>query len=301
MDDLQLTISRFLDGELTDDETCQLAQALHTNVEALDQFLLSNYIHYQLLDWMDQERIPDHAAGKLLAAEELTGQEVGVASGRSSRISPGLEISSSNGRSRRTNAARSWLRSWGAIAATLVVAACIGSVAYLYATRPVYVGLLSDATNCNWGTTNRGLAVGAMLESGEQLELVKGNAVITFSSGAKLMLEGPTTLEIVSPMEVRLTAGFVAAKVPRQAVNFKVDTSLARFVDLGTEFTLDLKADKAFVLHVFEGMVEVRVDERFGKAAQRPARISDVHAVSFDVTSDDIKPYDFQPGKKMPF
>jgi ferric-dicitrate binding protein FerR (iron transport regulator) len=125
--------------------------------------------------------------------------------------------------------------------------------------------------------------------------------VITFSSGAKLMLEGPATLRIHSPMEVELVGGQVAAKVPRQAVGFKVDSSLAEFIDLGTEFTVDLKADKSFTLHVFDGMVELRLDERFGKAAKKPARISEVRAVSFDTEWDDIKPLHFEEGKDMPF
>jgi hypothetical protein len=295
MDDLQLTISRFLDGELTDDETRELAGVLHTNVESLDQFLLSNYIHYQLLDWMDQERIPDQVVNGSI--ETMSGASAG---NRGAKISPGSDVSAPSTSLSRQSGSR-WVQTWAALAASLMIATCIGSVAYLYLTRPAYVGLLSDATNCSWGSANRGLPVGTMLQSGQELELVEGAAVITLSSGAKVMLEGPTTLQIVSPMEVRLLGGTVAAKVPRQAVNFKVATSLAQFIDLGTQFTLNLTADKAFVLHVFEGMVEVRVDERFGKAAKRPARIADVRAVSFDVKSGDIETFEFQAGKQMPF
>jgi ferric-dicitrate binding protein FerR (iron transport regulator) len=287
MDDLQLSISQFLDGELSDDETQQLAEYLHTNVESLDQFLMSNYIHYQLLDWMDQDRLPDHAVDGLLA----DGDDSAV----------GGVTHPTAKRPTATPRASRWLRSWGALAATLLVAATIGSLAYVMASRQDYVGQLSDTTNCSWGSANGALAVGAMLESGQQLELVKGNAVITFSSGAKLMMEGHTTLRIHSPMEVELLGGQVAVKVPRQAVGFMIDSSLADFIDLGTAFTLDLKAEKSFNLHVFEGLVELHLDERFGKAAKRPARIAEVRAVSFDVKSGDIETMHFEEGKDMPF
>jgi ferric-dicitrate binding protein FerR (iron transport regulator) len=287
MDDIQLSISRFLDGELSDDETRELAESLNTNVESLDQFVLSNYIHYQLLDWMDQDRFASRSVNGMIEQEELTtADDVSQRPVERTAAAP---------------KASGWMRTWGALAATLLIAATIGSLAYVLAPRPNYVGLLSDATNCSWGSANGAMAVGSMVVSGQDLELVKGNAVITFSSGAKLMLEGPTTLRIDSPMEVELFGGRVAAKVPRQAVGFKVDSSLAEFIDLGTEFTVDLKADKSFTLHVFDGMVELRLDERFGKAAKKPARISEVRAVSFDAAWDDIKPVHFEEGKNMPF
>jgi hypothetical protein len=218
-DDLQLSISQFLDGELSEDETRQLAEILQTNVGSLDEFLLSNYIHYQLLDWMDHDRFPDTAVCGLLDEEEAAAWDEKVGRGAETPLA---------------SRANRWLRSWGAIAATLLVAATVGALGYVIASRPDYVGLLSDATNCSWGSANGALPVGSMVESGQQLELVQGNAVITFSSGAKLMLEGHTTLRIHSPMEIELLGGQVAVKVPRQAVGFKIDSSLAEFIDLGT-------------------------------------------------------------------
>jgi hypothetical protein len=89
--------------------------------------------------------------------------------------------------------------------------------------------------------------------------------------------------------------------VPRQAIGFIVDNSLARIVDHGTAFTLSLKAEKSFQLEVFEGLVEVQLNERFGKAAQQPCWVADIHAVTFDVQSADIAKMPFEKGKEMPF
>jgi ferric-dicitrate binding protein FerR (iron transport regulator) len=125
--------------------------------------------------------------------------------------------------------------------------------------------------------------------------------VITFASGVKLLVEGPTSLKLESASNVRLIDGRVAAKVPRHAVGFAVTSTLARVVDLGTQFSLSLHAEKSFDLHVFEGLVELQLDKRFGEAVHKPAYVSAIHAVTFDVAAGDIKNIEFEPGKQMPF
>ena len=82
---------------------------------------------------------------------------------------------------------------------------------------------------------------------------------------------------------------------------FTVTSSLARFVDLGTAFTLKLDAEDAFELHVFEGLVELQLDKRFGEGVHQPVRVAEVCAVSFDVEAGDVSPLKFEEGKKMPF
>ena len=141
----------------------------------------------------------------------------------------------------------------------------------------------------------------ALLHKGQNLVLAKGSAVITFASGAKVYLEGPTSLRLSSVNELELISGQIAAKVPHQAVGFAVTSSLGRIVDLGTAFTLSLEAEKSFELHVFEGLVELQLDERFGPAAHLPVRVAQIHALSFDVKSGDITPMEFKQGKSMPF
>jgi ferric-dicitrate binding protein FerR (iron transport regulator) len=131
--------------------------------------------------------------------------------------------------------------------------------------------------------------------------LSEGSAVITFASGARVYLEAPTSFRLSSLNELELINGKIAAKVPRQAVGFTVTNSLGRIVDLGTAFTLSLKAKKSFELYVFEGLVELQLDERFGAAAHQPVRVAQIHALSFDVDSGDVSPIEFQPGKSMPF
>jgi hypothetical protein len=191
--------------------------------------------------------------------------------------------------------------SLGALAATLLIAASISVVAYVISSRPNYVGQLTDATGCQWAVSPSGIQVGTFLETGQDLSLTRGRAIITFATGAKLLMEGPTTLRLTSSNEILLIDGKIAAKVPRPAIGFTVKTSLARFVDLGTAFTLTLRAEKKFELHVFEGLVELRLDERFGEKVHTPVRVAAVHAQKFNVGDPDVTPIAFEEGKQMPF
>jgi ferric-dicitrate binding protein FerR (iron transport regulator) len=201
---------------------------------------------------------------------------------------------------RETATKRSRLWSIGVLAATLLVAASISLVAYMVAARPVIVAQLTQATGTRWDNANAQFIVGSLLEAGQDLKLLQGSALITFSSGAQLLLEAPVSLRLDSAMAVHLQNGRIAAKVPTTARDFTVTSSLARFVDLGTAFTLKM-AEKSFELHVFEGLVELQLDKRFGEAVNQPLRVAEVHAVTFDIESGDVAKLEFEAGKQMPF
>ncbi len=280
MESTQQLISGYIDGELTDNEAAQLATSLQTDSVALDRFVFSNFIHSQLLDWMNEPLARDDAV-----ADAAVGR------------SPFSEFP----RSTRLSRFRRHLRTWAALAAVLLVAASIGTAVYVIKSRPVYVGTLTDSTNCRWSAESAKPAVGSFLEDGRELELLTGRAVITFASGAKLLLEAPASVRLDSQSEVHLEAGRIAAKVPIQAIGFTVNSTLARFVDRGTAFALNLNAEESFQLHVFEGMVEVRLDPRFGEPAKRPASIAEVRAIKFDIKSGDLEFMEFEEGKQMPF
>jgi FecR protein len=298
MDSTHLLISRYLDGELTDEEVARLAAVLETDVASIDRLVFSSFIHAQLLNWMDQH--PEQCDDRATPIDE---QELARTRQWPKKISP-IADSNKNSFSRGQPfviKARRRLLSFGSLAAALLIGASISVVAYVIASRPVYVGQLTDATGCKWGASPAEIGVGTFLESGRDLELIEGRAVITFASGAKLFLEGPTSLRVNSTTEVHLMNGRLAAKVPRQAIGFTVASSLARFVDLGTAFTLTLNAEKSFALEVFEGLVELKLNKRFGEAVHKPAYVSAVHSITFDVNASDITWVPFEEGKKMPF
>jgi ferric-dicitrate binding protein FerR (iron transport regulator) len=296
MDNVQLLVSGYLDGELTESEADQLAAELENDSAAIDWFVLNNFVHSQLLEWMNQKHVPSGAvaaAADSPTIDEFRDDEYLVSPGR---LTFDAEKQTDRGATHRR-------RSWAFPAAGAIVAASIAVALFIVQSRSVFVGTLTEANNCRWGSAPAGLAVGSFLEDGQKLELMKGRAEITFRSGAKLLLEAPVSVQLESANELRLNNGRIAAKVPRQAIGFTVNSSLASFVDLGTAFTVDLEAEKSFKLLVFEGLVEVGLDKRFGTAANRPVRIAEVRAVTFDIDSDsrDVEAMPFPEGMQMPF
>lgn len=112
--------------------------------------------------------------------------------------------------------------------------------------------VLANQVGAVW--TNPTLQNGDLIPSGP-LSLTSGIAQIEMFSGVMLVLEGGAKFEIVSPMEVRLTAGKLRAQVPEAAHGFRVRTQGGDVVDLGTEFALDVSGKKS-ELHVLDGEVE---------------------------------------------
>ncbi len=106
---------------------------------------------------------------------------------------------------------------------------------------------------------------GSMLSRGE-LRLTSGAALIEFFSGARLLIEAPCHLDLVSSNAVFLHAGKVNAHVPPQARGFTIDSDTLKLVDHGTDFGFIAQNRAAAEVHVFNGEVEV---QPAGQAARR--------------------------------
>jgi hypothetical protein len=300
MNETQLWISAYLDGELTGDEQQRLVRALAADPASLDELVFDGFIHSQLLDWMEERRIHDPAMTDAIAVAGVSDERKPRPSQLDDSVSNDVSLAAQlSPRDRAIKRSRLW--SIGVLAATLLVAASISLVAYMVAARPEIVAQLTQATGSRWDNANAPFIVGSLLHEGQELKLLQGSALITFSSGAQLLLEAPVSLRLDSAMSVHLQNGRIAARVPTTARDFTVTSSLARFVDLGTAFTLKLAAEKSFELHVFEGLVELQLDKRFGEAVNQPLRVAEVHAVTFDIESGDVAKLEFEAGKQMPF
>jgi ferric-dicitrate binding protein FerR (iron transport regulator) len=291
MDHVQQLISGYLDGELSGEEASELASALEKDAASVDRLVFHSFIHAQMLEWMDH--LPARARMSSTALEAEPRRAMHMASGTLRGDMPG----------RRTGAMQATSSHWPrlAVAAAIFIAAGVIALAYSLAMRPGVVGQLSQATSCRWAPSQPAPSVGTLFDDGQELVLEQGTALVTFVSGAQLQLEGPTSLRLVSEQETHLHYGQIAAKVPTTARGFTVTSPLGRFIDLGTEFTLRLDAEKSFVLHVFEGLVELQLDERFGESASQPVRVAEVRAVLFDVATGEVAVKQFEEGKQMPF
>ncbi len=93
--------------------------------------------------------------------------------------------------------------------------------------------------------------------SGESIQLSEGVVVIEFARGARVTLEGPADLEILSDNSGFLHEGKLTAVVPDSGIGFEVLTPDARVIDHGTEFAVRVDSTGVSETHVFQGEVEL--------------------------------------------
>jgi ferric-dicitrate binding protein FerR (iron transport regulator) len=114
------------------------------------------------------------------------------------------------------------------------------------------VAWLVNAQNCTW---TDGGQPGDLL-AGRTLGLDRGLAEVHFRGGARVVLEGPAELELLSAGSARLRRGRLTARVPAGAAGFEVLCPHGKVTDLGTEFGLSVSPTGAADVYVFEGAVE---------------------------------------------
>lgn len=122
------------------------------------------------------------------------------------------------------------------------------------------IATLSETAQCQWAGGTLPTEQGASLPHG-RLRLTSGLATITFTSGAKVVMEGPVDMELISPMKCRLYSGLVVAHVPKQAINFEIETPKAKVFDLGTEFALSVNPQGDTQVRVINGLVEAQPNQ----------------------------------------
>ncbi len=116
------------------------------------------------------------------------------------------------------------------------------------------VAMLNKVVDAQWSSEEEAPRLGAPIEP-RLLRLKSGLAQIVFYSGARVVIEGPAELQIISPSEASLPLGRLTAEVPPQARGFQIRTRQMIVTDLGTVFGLDAK-ERAAEVHVFKGSVE---------------------------------------------
>ncbi|MFN0080275.1 MAG: LamG-like jellyroll fold domain-containing protein [Prosthecobacter sp.] len=133
------------------------------------------------------------------------------------------------------------------------------------------VAVLTRGVNLEWESA--AITPGTPLSPG-LLKLKSGIAQIEFYQGARILIEGPAELQLVSSGEATCTRGKLSANVPPQAKGFRINTPKGSIVDLGTEFGLDVNDAKSEV-HVFKGEVELH------QAAESMTSLKEGQAMAF--------------------
>jgi hypothetical protein len=125
------------------------------------------------------------------------------------------------------------------------------------------VAMLTRTLDARWSPKTHPLREGSALEPGSLL-LESGLAQVVFYSGARLVIQGPVELRLVSPNEAVCASGRVLAEVPMPAHGFRLRTGQLSVVDRGTSFGIDASQSRTEV-HVFKGKVMLQP----GKAGEQ--------------------------------
>ena len=97
--------------------------------------------------------------------------------------------------------------------------------------RYASVAVLTRGVNLEWESA--AITPGTPLLPG-LLKLKSGIAQIEFYQGARVVIEGPAELQLISSGEATCTRGKLSANVPPQAKGFRINTPKGTIVDLGT-------------------------------------------------------------------
>jgi hypothetical protein len=108
-------------------------------------------------------------------------------------------------------------------------------VVSLCALQPKGVAKLTAASDCLWAEGTAATKEGDCLLPGQAVRLNDGLAEITFSSGAKVILQGPANLEIESAKTAILHGGRMTADVPDNLEGFKIRTAVVEILSLPGE------------------------------------------------------------------
>jgi len=221
-------------GSFSDDQARALNELLRSDAVARDEYVLRLELHSRLAS--EPDLFAQTNENKLLSPENILPLQ----------------------RSRRTpSRAVHWI---------LALAACVALLAGGWwtlrlahprerrGTTSKAIAMLNRVVDAQWNQGGEAPRLGAPLEPGS-LRLKSGLAQIVFYSGARVVIEGPAELQLISATEASCRGGRLTAEVPAQAHGFRVETPQMNVTDLGTAFGLDVKARRT-ELHVFKGSVE---------------------------------------------
>ncbi len=127
------------------------------------------------------------------------------------------------------------------------------------------VAMLNRVVNARWADGEHLPRLGAALEPGP-LRLDAGLAQIVFYNGARVAIEGPAELRLVSSSEAVCVHGRLTAEVPPQARGFRVGSPRLDVTEHGTSFGLKVDGERS-ELHAFEGRAAFRTNSNTASQA----------------------------------
>lgn len=235
LDDL---LDRHFDELLDEAERLELAQRLLESPQARDRFWEMARCNAALRQWGQEEWGRRDASRPAVLPR------------------PARDVDAR--RTKRPRPATSSFAWWPTAAAVVLVLGCLAWFA-LPQRVPLQrgVAVLTSTSRALWAGTGPAPRVGAVLNPCS-LHLESGFARIEFLRGARVVIEGPAELRLVSENASELRRGRLSAVVPQPAQGFQVAGGGLTAVDYGTKFGYAVPVDGPPEVHVFSGEVGVK-------------------------------------------
>lgn len=240
----------------------QLNDALAGNVDAQQEYV--RYMDLQAMVRLHAQSLDDEdftlleAQAALDALHASTGDEVLRLSNtgrRSSMMSFGRLLAAGHHR-----------LAWTAVAVVLLVAIALAlpqrqhegaepqqATAVPEAASADVVANLRGTVGARWAGTRLELPEGEGFLARERIELVEGLAEICFAAGARIVLQGPAIVEIKDERTISVSVGRIAAVVPHDAGEFRMQTAAANLSGGGNEYGAEVDVDGSLVTQVYLG------------------------------------------------
>lgn len=311
-------LSAYFDDSLAEGELAELRAWLAGDRERLAQFVRASVIHSRLRDVLMQHDMrglvfdgvfgdavdPQHIAGLLDEDEEASARRAQEAAELARRqamaAAPRGELLDRSLMRVEEPRVPRWLV-YSSMAAAAVLLVMVGRLmgpapapapnAGLAARAPAEPPIVAEVANtfdARLRSGTRVVATGAKLYPGS-LIVERGVAEVTFAAGAKLVVEGPAALELMTADRARLVRGRVVAYVPDQALGFTLHSQAASFVDLGTEFGVEIDGAGQASVHVLDGEIALVSEQK--ATPSRTLQRGVANEVSVDGSIRDI-PFD---------
>lgn len=146
--------------------------------------------------------------------------------------------------------------------------------------RPEPLAVITRCLGAQTADSRGALRPGQRLGTG-RLSLAAGTVELTIRNGARILLEGPAMLELLTPLRAYLQAGRAVVQVPEAASGFVLETRDASVLDVGTEFGLKVGPDRGTEVQVYQGSVFTSAKAAGGQT-NSPQRLIAGRAVRLD-------------------
>jgi hypothetical protein len=242
--ELARLVEKFYLQVLSEPENRRLNDLLRHDDKARSFMLAYGSIHARL-SW---EYGPTLADKPLALFSQATDQSCNPRSSHSNREKSGFDLLMWLAQRRHAFVRLGW--AFAALALVLGVVLMIR----LRQSQPAPLAVVSRCLGAQTSDSRGAMRPGQPLEPG-RLSLDAGTIEVTIRNGARILLEGPATLELRTPMRAYLQTGQAVVQVPKAASGFVLETRDAHVLDLGTEFGVKVGPDRGTEVQVYQGSV----------------------------------------------